>query len=492
MTRRLAVALLAWSLADCAAQAQPFPAWPGQPPASYTWSPYPAYYPGYPPINSRPYPTYSAPAPPLPVLTGMSHPGGQLAHANPLPPNPPPMIRAPQPLLPGPSAPAPAPDIAPRPAPPSEILPPPRELNPTQPPEFFLPEIAEAGPGSMITHYDGKPDTAPDCPPDAPHGHRNYGRAEYLMWWGQRQSAPVLLTEGTPAVPLVGGGEVGLIAQTRHGGRLQYGRWLNNCQDFGIEMAGFFIGGDDSVYERTSTGTPVLARPFIDGLTGLPAQRVIAAPGSPGIVDIGMLSRLWGLEGNVRCEICRWLCGHLDVLGGIRYLDFEENLTVLSGTNTRRGTANFAYDDFGARNRFIGSQVGLECELIYRKWFLDSWAKLAVGDNSEVVTIQGNRLIGGRVLPGGLLAQPSNIGRHRRDQFGFVPEVSVSAGYRVQEHLRATVGYNFLFLGNVARPGDQIDTRVNTTGAGPAVPNFSFNQGEFWIHGLTAGFEFLF
>lgn len=343
-----------------------------------------------------------------------------------------------------------------------------------------------------MSHDDGKPDTAPCCPPCAPRGRPYYARAEYLMWWGQPQATPVLLTEGAAAVPLVGGGDVNLIAQTRHGGRFTFGRWLNNSQDLAVEMVSFFIGGDSSIYERTSAGTPVLARPFIDGVAGLPTQSVIAAPGAPGIVDIGMLSRLWGLEGNVRCELCRWTWGHLDALGGLRYVDFNENLTVLAGTNTRGGGANFAYDDFGARNRFVGTQAGVECELNYRKWFFDAWAKIAIGDNSEQVDIQGNRVLGGRVLPGGLLAQPSNIGRYRRDQFGYVPEVAISAGYQVQQHIRATVGYNFLLLGNVARPGDQIDTRINTTGAGPAVPAFSFNQSEFWIHGLLAGLELRF
>jgi len=343
----------------------------------------------------------------------------------------------------------------------------------------------------MLVHYDGKPDTAPHCPPCAPRGYPYYARAEYLMWWGQPQSAPVLLTEGAPAVPLVGGGEVRLIAQTRHGGRFTVGAWLDNSQDLAVEFVGFFIGGDSSVYERTSTGAPVLARPYIDGVTGQPSQSIIAAPGSPGIIDIGMLSRLWGLEGNVRCEVCRWNWGHVDALAGIRYLDFNENLTVLAGTNTRRGGSNFTYDDFGARNRFLGSQAGVECEIYHRKWFLDSWAKIAVGDNFEQLEIEGSRLLGGRLLPGGLLTQPSNIGRHRRHQFAYVPEIAVNFGYQVQQHIRASVGYNFLLLGNVVRPGDQIDTRINTSGAGP-VPAFSFNQGEFWIHGLTAGFEFCF
>lgn len=526
MTGRLAAAILAWSLAVPVLFAQSFPTWQAnqaRPTYAPSYYPLPSYpLPAYPmsayPMSAYAMPTYATPSHsipvpqyPYPVYYSPQQMGGlprPLANSVPLMPAPPvPMLttsvgqtklaqanpRA-LPIPPPAQNTALQPDIV-KPPPGTEILPTPRELDPKETPVPGSPyaDILEFGPGSMMMRpEDGKPDTAPDCPPVAPRGYLYYARAEYLMWWGQNQSAPVLLTEGVPASPLVGGGEVGLIAQTRHGGRFTLGRWLDNAQDCAVEIVGFFIGGDESVYERNSIGTPALARPFINGVTGQPAQNVVAAPGFEGDVQIGMLSRLWGLEGNGRYEVCRWGWGHFDALAGARFLSFDENLTVLAGTTTGPAAANYTYDAFGSRNRFFGCQAGVECEINYRKWFLDSWAKLAIGDNYELVEIQGNRVLGGRVVPGGLLAQPSNIGLHRRHQFGYVPEVAVNVGYQVQQHMRASVGYNFLLLGNVARPGDQIDTRINTTGAGPAVPAFSFNQGEFWIHGLIAGLEFRF
>lgn len=374
--------------------------------------------------------------------------------------------------------------------PPGEVLPQPRELNPDGVPQTQPDGLLNPHAGSMISNWDGTPDTAPDCPPNAPRGFLYYGRAEYLMWWAQPQSAPVLLTSGAPPVNLIGGGEVRLIPETRHGGRFTFGRWLNNAESLAIEAVGFFIGGAEGNYPRTSPGSPLLARPFVNGVTGQASQSIVAGPGFPGTVQIGMLSNLWGLEGNGRCELCRWIWGHCDALAGIRYLEFDENLTIHTETRTGPATTNFVRDAFATYNHAILGQLGVDAEIYYRKWFLDAWAKIGLGDNIEQVDIQGNRGIAGRTLSGGLLAQPSNSGRHQRDQFAYVPEFSITAGYQVQLHVRALVGYNFLFLGNVARPGDQIDTRINTTAAGPAVPAFSANQGEFWIQGWTAGVEF--
>jgi hypothetical protein len=95
------------------------------------------------------------------------------------------------------------------------------------------------------------------------------------------------------------------------------------------------------------------------------------------------------------------------------------------------------------------------------------------------VTVQTAEINGGQSItladgsrsstPGGLYALPgANIGTYERRQFGIVPEVGIKIGYHFTPHLRLAVGYNFLYLNDVLRPGDQIDPGLDVT----RIPNF--------------------
>src|SRR5438309_1388204 len=81
-------------------------------------------------------------------------------------------------------------------------------------------------------------------------------------------------------------------------------------------------------------------------------------------------------------------------------------------------------------------------------WSLDLLGKLALGTTHEVVNIKGDttlNLPGGVSLvePGGLLAQPTNIGHYSADRFAVVPELGLKLGYQVTAHMRLTAGYTF-------------------------------------------------
>src|SRR6185312_8185902 len=95
-------------------------------------------------------------------------------------------------------------------------------------------------------------------------------------------------------------------------------------------------------------------------------------------------------------------------------------------------------------------------------------AKLALGAMQQGVDIQGltNLTIPGQAtqsLPGGFLATSSNIGHYNRTKFAVVPELGANVGIQVNNNIRAFVGYTFLYLSNVVRPGPQIDLAVNRT-----------------------------
>ena len=89
-----------------------------------------------------------------------------------------------------------------------------------------------------------------------------------------------------------------------------------------------------------------------------------------------------------------------------------------------------------------------------------------MGNNHEVVDIAGSTVTqqpNGLMTPysGGILAQRTNSGLFSRDQLSFVPEVGINLGYRLTEHLQATIGYSFIYWTHVVRPGDQINSRLN-------------------------------
>jgi len=101
-------------------------------------------------------------------------------------------------------------------------------------------------------------------------------------------------------------------------------------------------------------------------------------------------------------------------------------------------------------------------------------------------------------LPGGVFAQPSNSGHHSRDRFAWIPEVTINLGANVTNNLSLFVGYNFLWISDVVRPGDQIDRAINPSQAalfggnqlvGPARPAVPFNETTFWAQGINFGLQ---
>jgi hypothetical protein len=361
------------------------------------------------------------------------------------------------------------------------------------------------------------------CPCESPDNvpSRFYGSAEYLLWWLKDQHVPPLVTTGPPASNGILGmpgtkvlfGGNGVSEGDFSGARFTGGYWLDSCQLWAIEGSFFFLGDQTRNFAASSAQFPVLARPFFNLNSGLEFSQVTATPGvSTGRIDVSTTSRLWGAEGNVRRHLCGGCDWRVDLLAGFRYLNLDEGLAItesiqaIPGGSAFGGDNIFVADRFHANNKFYGGQVGADFEYHRGPWFADVRGKVALGGTRQLVDINGNQLI---VTPtgaamsfnGGLLALPSNIGHFHRDRFGVLPEVGVNVGYQVTDHLRAFVGYNFLYLSSVVRPGDQIDRVIDVT----KVPNFAppgtppapqarpmvlFKDTDFWAQGINFGLEF--
>jgi Putative beta barrel porin-7 (BBP7) len=364
------------------------------------------------------------------------------------------------------------------------------------------------------------PDQAAPCcdlkEPCGPPG-RFWVGAEYLLWWIKNDQAPPLVTTGPASFPVGFLGNPGTVVLddgtldkgTFSGARFYAGMWLNDCHTCGIEGSYFFLGQRGT--NQTFNG-PVLARPFFNQNTGTEFSEFAAFPGiATGQIAISSPSRLEGGDINFIKNCCCGCNYRFDVFGGFRYLELDESLniaetSVFSPTSfDLPGATDFNVDNFRTQNRFYGGQLGADGELRRGKLFLDAWALVALGSNHEVLDIAGSQTVisptgAVSVFKGGLLAEPSNIGHFTRDQFAVSPEVDLRVGYQVTRWLRASVGYTFLYINNVIRPGEQIDRVIDANqipnfGAtfppvsGPAHPVVLFNNSDFWAQGIDFGLE---
>jgi hypothetical protein len=321
---------------------------------------------------------------------------------------------------------------------------------------------------------------------------------------------------------LFGGTTVGTGA--RSGVRGQAGYWFGDCHLLGVEVGGFYLGDRTTNFNAVSMGDRFLGRPFFNPVAGrqdveLTAAQLQATVGGTAVpvflltggINVHTSSKFWGYDVNLRSN---WLCGpcfYVDALLGYRGLGLDESLDItetvltnpLSTLAPAGTTTNVLSDHFAVQNRFYGAQVGLDSYwALGGRWSMGLWTKFAMGTTQQLVTISGSTITNvqgpTQVLPGGLLAQPTNSGRFSRDAFTVVPEVGVNLGYQITNNLRATLGYNFLYWSDVARPGDQVDLAVNPNQlrvprpsplTGPPSPALSFHSSGFWAQGLTAGIE---
>src|SRR5262249_43844205 len=158
----------------------------------------------------------------------------------------------------------------------------------------------------------------------------------------------------------------------------------------------------------------------------------------------------WGAEGNVLLNLCRRRGWQFDFLFGIRYLDLEEDLELSAeSVNKTTGTKTFVEDSFDARNQFYGGQVGFKLRWESHRWSVDAVAKLAAGTTHRSVDVIGSTTVGASTFAGGFLAEPSNIGQHSNDTFGYVPQGQVKVAFELFPNLYLIGGYDFLYWNNV-------------------------------------------
>jgi hypothetical protein len=361
---------------------------------------------------------------------------------------------------------------------------------------------------------------------------------EYLLWFAKSQ--PVRFPFVTTSAPVAGGriGETSTLILHPTTGDLGYnlfsgfritgGFFKDDCRRHGWYASGFMTEHKANVFFAQSdpTGQPLLARPFINAVTGQHDVLLVSFPTfAAGNVTVYSSSRTWGAEGGPIVNLFRSCpddgCGpfwNVDLLFGFRYFELKEDLRMQSFTDVLPGqTVPFdgklyfgpvnieVHDEFTTLNQFYGGQVGLNTELRYGKYYLGALGKIALGVMHQRVDINGWSVlrqdpaaqVPPAVVPGGLYANATNIGRYRNDEFAVIPEVNVNLGYNWTSWMTTFIGYSFIYASRVVRPGDQYSPVVNPAlvptspsfGLGVPVPtpNPVLTQSDFWIQGISFG-----
>ncbi|MFO0841970.1 MAG: BBP7 family outer membrane beta-barrel protein [Gemmataceae bacterium] len=348
-----------------------------------------------------------------------------------------------------------------------------------------------------------------------------------MLWFPKNSSAPPLVTTGPldvlgprgrpgtlglPGTETLIGGQIGFAPSS--GARVLAGAWLDDDAMVGLEGGYLFLARQTAQRVVSEPGTPgsrALAVPFLDAQNGFVETTTgVAFPRDvnpfAGGARLDVTTQLQGWEASGVYDFGELAGGRWQALVGYRYLGMQESLTFSTNSVNVLPAPPDVFvttDQFRTTNDFHGGQLGLRAEWDAGPIFVRTTAKVALGSVHKVTTISGQLLTNDftnlgpvQAFPGGYFAQGTNIGRHGSDGFAVVPEVGVNVGWQPVDGVRLTAGYTFLYISNVARPGDQIDRAINPSqspaffsqlGAltGPARPAFPGNESDFVVHGLS-------
>jgi hypothetical protein len=346
-------------------------------------------------------------------------------------------------------------------------------------------------------------------------------QGDALLWWARGGGTPPLLTTSPGSTPQAQAGVLGqpntsvifgdqqLNTGLHAGAKMGFGIWLDNAEDSGIECSYLILGTNTQNYSNSSSGNPILARPFFNTSTGAEDSNLIAYPNLfSGTFNMTSTENFQGAEVAWRQAIVHTGEGRVDMLVGYRNMVLTDGLEIAdsvtsSGTSgaAPAGTTENVSDSFHTHNSFNGGELGFSTQWKRSRWSLDTTLKMGIGETHTLVLVDGYTTVisNGTTAEykGGLLALPSNIGPHDSNQFSVLPEVGFTLGYDLTPRLKATLGYTLLYWSNVARPGDQIDPNLDSAQFPPPTaagvrPEFVLHTSDFWAQGINVGLDWRF
>lgn len=358
---------------------------------------------------------------------------------------------------------------------------------------------------------------------------------DYMMFYQPGMDTPALVTNSRPnfaAANVLYGGDNDILSGRLDGIRARFGWWFVNRPNLGIEGEYLTSGDNTETFDRLSDGSVGnrLYRPFFNVVTGLNDVSIVAEQGTNtpnGRVRIDSSSEFQGVAVRFKrflccnsSSACSLLLGRevpvqsrLEATLGWRYYQLGESLLMNENKTQRGGDGVFRTfnitDSFETLNQFNGVELGVHWQGRRGYWTLDTLMRVSIGNMRQRVDIMGQTLVDGAILgsfaggnPGGVLAvEPNASGTpYIRDELGISPELGAALRYQLTQRLELKVGYSFMYLSNVVRPGEQIDFDVDPNWFPQSVvyngpnrrnsPSFAFNDTGYYIHGLTLGGEY--
>lgn len=342
---------------------------------------------------------------------------------------------------------------------------------------------------------------------------------EYLMWWfkdGPLQSALLTTSPSVGTTPIGSPGNTVLFGgrpldfDFSSGGRVTVGV-ASPALKAGFEATGFMLQEQGIDFTAGSGGSPILSRPVINAGSGAESALLVAAPGNfAGTIDISASSKFYGAEANGVLSLFCVDMFAFDGLMGFRYLDLTEDVDIRQQTTVvgdvvpgqNNGlllprTSTTLAESFRASNQFYGGQIGGRAEYRRDNFFITITGKVAFGNTCQTVDTFGATTSPSGTAPGALLALSSNSGRIFQEKLTIIPEATANVGVQLTPGIRVFVGYTFIHWGEVARPGNFIDRRINPSlvptsptfgsGSGTPAPRSAFRHGDFWAQGISFG-----
>ena len=343
--------------------------------------------------------------------------------------------------------------------------------------------------------------------------------AEALVWWskGEPLSVPVFTTGPASAGANPGGlgvpGTSSLNQPLDYGAqggvRLFGGGWFDSAHTWGLDGSIIILGNNNvgfGVSDRSGTGSSVINEPVLNA----PYSTLVSAPGvDTGNANLNVSTQFWGLDINAMYNVARERNWSLTLLGGFRYLQLDEYLNITANSSlfttttytdnmgnvlvtAPAGSTVTTIDQFNTHNQFYGGQVGARFAANYNRWTFEGTGLLAIGGTHQTVDVNGSTIVyptNASPVPliGGNYAT-LQIGHYAQDRFAVAPEMRFNFGYQFTPWMRGTIGYDFIYLSSVLRPGNQIDNTYD----GVVHPLVPLKTSGYWTQGLNLGLQFNF
>jgi hypothetical protein len=340
---------------------------------------------------------------------------------------------------------------------------------------------------------------------------------DFLQWYSKDRSLPALVTTSPIGTLPADAGELNNPAANttvlfgnrsiggdrQAGGRLTLGLWLDDCHQRSLRFRAYANEGEDESFSLASNGDPIIGRPYFDTnpLVNNEAAFLMAYPGL-FTGSVTMSSQTDVLGGDIYLRNL-WRSGsqyQIDWLAGYQFNRIDDGLALFSSSDSA-GVVTSMYDVFDMQNEFHAGEFGFAGEMYRDCWTLSVLGKIAVGNMRQRAAIRGNYSttgLGARTGPGGLLAQPPNIGVYERDVAVWSPEAEIKLSFDVSKRLALSVGYTVLYWSRVALAGDLVDRSVNSAQivnggipfAGPTDPSFNWRDTDYWVQAVSIGLDF--